>query len=140
MTNKARNYTSEILDELLSEITPREQEKTDKRMMLAVKIEKAMRAKRWKKGDLAREMKKQPSIITRWLSGTHNFEVDTLFDLEYHLGIKLVIVEEKQREQVLNFHINLTQKINAKESVDIINEPKPNYPYASWEIHNSGTY
>jgi ribosome-binding protein aMBF1 (putative translation factor) len=65
MSKKARNYTSDILDGLLSEITPEEQRRTDKRMLLALKIEKAMKAKNWKKGDLAREMNKKPLVITQ---------------------------------------------------------------------------
>ncbi len=118
MSKKARAYSSPILESILSEIDPKEQIKCDKRMMLAVKIEEAMLKKGWKKGDLAREMNKQPSIITRWLSGTNNFESDTLFDLEDKLGIKLVNVEEKQIEQVLHFHINLKQTVNTEECID----------------------
>ncbi|HCY42419.1 MAG TPA: hypothetical protein DHV48_13860 [Prolixibacteraceae bacterium] len=139
MSKKAREYSSPILESILSEIDPKEQIKCDKRMMLAVKIEDAMLAKGWKKGDLAREMNKQPSVITRWLSGTNNFESDTLFELEDKLGIKLVNVEEKQREQVLHFHYNLTQKVNTVECLDIMNEPKHNYPYAAWEVNNQGS-
>lgn len=139
MSKKARNYESDILDELLSEITPEEQRKTDKRMSLAVRIDEAMKAKGWKKGDLAREMNKQPSVITRWLSGTNNFESDTLFELEEKLGINLVNVGEKQREQILQFHINLTQKVNTKECLDIIKEPRQNHPYAAWEVNKQGS-
>lgn len=139
MSKKARNYESDILAELLSEITPEEQRKTDKRMLLAARIDDAMKAKGWKKGDLAREMNKQPSVITRWLSGTNNFESDTLFELEEKLGINLVNVGEKQREQILHFHINLTQKVNTEECLDIIKEPRQNHPYAAWEVNNQGS-
>jgi ribosome-binding protein aMBF1 (putative translation factor) len=138
MIKKAREYSSPILESILSEIDPKEQIKCDKRMMLAIKIEEAMLAKGWKKGDLAREMNKQPSIITRWLSGTNNFESDTLFELEEKLGINLINVQEKQREQILHFHLNLTQKIKTDNSINIINEPGPNYPKAVWTFNNQG--
>lgn len=94
MTKYARNYTSDILDELLSEITPEEQRKTDKKMLLADKIYRAIKTKGWKKGDLAKAMGKQPSVISKWLSGTHNFESDTLLDLEEILNINLFSLEE----------------------------------------------
>jgi len=139
MSKKARNYTSSILDELLSEITPEEQRITDKRMLLAARIDDAMKAKGWRKGDLAREMNKQPSIITRWLSGTNNFESDTIFELEDKLGIKLINVEENRREQILYFHLNITQKVNTEECLDIVKEPKQNHTYAAWEVNNSGS-
>jgi transcriptional regulator with XRE-family HTH domain len=117
---KARNYTSNLLDELLSEITPEEQRKTDKRMVLAMKIDEAMKAKGWKKIDLAREMNKKPSVITRWLSGTHNFESDTLFDLEDKLGINLVNIGEKAKDQIIHYHISYIQKISTEENYDRI--------------------
>jgi len=138
MSKKARNYTSDILDELLSEITSEEQRRTDKRMLLAARIDDAMKAKGWRKGDLAREMNKQPSIITRWLSGTNNFETDTIFELEDKLGIKLINTEEKPREQILYFHLNVSQMINTEEYVDRFNEPKSINSYASWFGNNYG--
>jgi ribosome-binding protein aMBF1 (putative translation factor) len=138
MIKKAREYSSPILESILSEIDPKEQIKCDKRMMLAIKIEEAMLAKGWKKGDLAREMNKQPSIITRWLSGTNNFESDTLFELEEKLGINLINVQEKQREQIMHFHLNLTQKIKTDDYINIINEPGPNYSNAVWAFNNQG--
>jgi transcriptional regulator with XRE-family HTH domain len=138
MSKKAREYSSPILESILSEIDPKDQIKCDKRMMLAVKIEEAMLAKGWKKGDLAREMNKQPSIITRWVSGTNNFESDTLFDLEDKLGVKLVNVEEKHREQVQHFHFNLTQTINTAECFDKVSETMPSYLNLAWASLNQG--
>ena len=136
MSKKAREYSSQILERIISEIDPKEQIKCDKRMMLAIKIEEAMIAKGWKKGDFAREMEKHPSVITRWLSGTNNFESDTLFELEEKLGINLINILEKQKEQILHFHLNLTQKIKTDDRINIVNEPVPNYPNAVWAINN----
>ncbi len=130
MNTKARNHKSDILDELLSEITPEEQRITEKRMLLAARIEDAMKVKGWKKGDLAREMNKQPSIITRWLSGTHNFESDTLFELEEKLGINLITVQERHKEQILHFHLNISQAIKTDDCLNMANETKPNYSIA----------
>lgn len=116
MSNKARNYTSDILDGLLSEITPEEQRRTDKRMLLALKIEKAMKAKEWKKGDLASEMNKKPSVITKWLSGTHNFESNTLFELEEKLGITLVALEEKRQAPTVFYQFTVQSTVKSDQT------------------------
>lgn len=88
---KTRNKSA--LSKLLDEITPEEQEKTDIKMMLAAKIADAMQAKGWNKTLLLKAMgKTNPSEITRWLSGTHNFTTDTLIDLQRVLGINLLNV------------------------------------------------
>ena len=133
MSNKARNYTSDILDELLSEITPEEQRRTDKRMLLALKIEKAMKAKGWKKGDLAREMNKKPSVITKWLSGTHNFESNTLFELEEKLGITLVALEEKKQVPALFYQFTVQSTI----MTDSLDDGKYNIPSPCIYVNSS---
>ena len=80
--SKAKLYTSNLIDELFQETSPEELEKTEKRMLLAAQIEDAMKGKGWKAKDLAKAIGKSPSEISKWLSGTHNFTSDTLFDLE----------------------------------------------------------
>ena len=133
MSNKARNYTSDILDELLSEITFEEQRRTDKRMLLALKIEKAMKAKNWKKGDLAREMNKKPSVITKWLSGTHNFELNTLFELEEKLGITLVALEEKKQVPTGYYQVTVQSIVNSNQT----DEGKYNIPSPCIYVNSS---
>lgn len=88
-------YNDEALNRLFSEITPEEQAKTDAKMLLAVKIADAMKAKNWNKKQLMTKMgKTNQSEITRWLSGTQNFTVETLVDLERVLDIKLLQLNE----------------------------------------------
>jgi len=94
MKNKAEKYGSDLLSRILSEISPAEQGKTDKRMLLAARIDDARKARNLSKKQLAQAMGKQPSEITKWLSGTHNFTIDTLFDLERVLKTTLIQVKE----------------------------------------------
>jgi transcriptional regulator with XRE-family HTH domain len=79
-----------LLNELLDNITPEEQEKTDKKMILATKIANAIKAKGLKKSEFAKILGKQPSEISKWLSGTHNFTIETLMDIERVLSIQLL--------------------------------------------------
>lgn len=79
-----------LLDELLEGITPEEQEKKDKKMILSTKIANAIKAKGLKKSEFAEILGKQPSEISKWLSGTHNFTIDTLMDIERVLSIQLL--------------------------------------------------
>ena len=79
-----------LLYELLESITPEEQTKTDKKMILATKIANAIKAKGLKKSEFAKILGKQPSEISKWLSGTHNFTIDTLMDIERVLSVQLL--------------------------------------------------
>lgn len=77
---------------------------TQKGQLLATKIEMAMKEKRYNRQQLAAAMGVQPSIITRWLSGNHNFTVETLFEIEDQLGVQLIAVERPVYKK-MNFHM-----------------------------------
>lgn len=86
-----KTIPNSILADFLDNISDLDQKKTDTRMLIAAKIDDAIKAKGWKKKDLLEAMgKKTPSIVTKWLSGTHNFTIDTLVELEDILDIQLL--------------------------------------------------
>lgn len=94
---KAQTYNSELIDDLLNEITPREQKRTENRMRLAAKIADGLKAKGWSKQRFAEELGyKSSSIVTKWLSGTNNFTSDVLSDIQDVLEIKLLALEDKR--------------------------------------------
>lgn len=109
--SKAEAYNSAILDEILGSITPEEEAKISKRMLLAARIDEGIKAKGWKKKDLALALNKQRSEITKWLSGTHNFNSDTLFDIERVLNIGLVTLNDAPKEQVIKYHGVVSQRV-----------------------------
>lgn len=104
MKKSAEKYQSEVLDGLLTKITPEEQKMTDKRMQLAERIFNAMKAKNISKLELARKMGKQASVITKWLSGTHNFTADTLFEIGDLLGIQLINTSNEAKNPVVTHY------------------------------------
>ena len=110
MMNKAKLHTIDILDEILAEITPEESDRTTKRMELAARISDGIKANGWKKKDFAEAMHKQPSEITKWLSGTHNFTSDTLFDIERVLNMGLVSLKDVPKTQVIKYQVVVSQK------------------------------
>lgn len=93
--NNRRSYNSRVIDDLLREITPEELSRTEKRMFLALRIDEAIKIKGWRKLDFAKAIGKKPSEISKWLSGTHNFTADILFDIERILDIHLFKLECK---------------------------------------------
>jgi transcriptional regulator with XRE-family HTH domain len=86
---KARKYNNSKLQELLDEVSPLEMEQTKTKMKLAARIEDYMRAKGWNKSQFAEKVGKNPSEITKWLSGTQNFTVDVLTEIASTFDIEL---------------------------------------------------
>jgi ribosome-binding protein aMBF1 (putative translation factor) len=119
---KAENYTSPAIYELMDETDEKEYKRTEKRMMMAARIDEAKRAKGWKNKDLAKALGKKPSEISKYLSGTHNFTIDTLSDLEEVLGIQLLNLKEKPKTQIL-YNKNITVSSDIEVPSTSVNEP-----------------
>jgi len=83
MMNKktARKYTSPVINQLLGELTPVEKLQTNTKMTLAARLDDLITARGWGKSEFAEKVNKNPSEITKWLSGTHNFTIDTLAEI-----------------------------------------------------------
>lgn len=110
-TTNMETFSSILLEGLLDKIEHVEQAKVDARMLMAAKIADAMKAKGWKNKDLLRAIGKEtPSIVTKWLSGTHNFTLDTLVEIERALDIQLINLNEQKEEVVIKYHIVVQQE------------------------------
>jgi len=103
---KAKGYVSKTIEAVLNQISPQEQKRTEQRMLLAARIADAIDGKGWSQKEFAARLDKHPSEITKWLSGTHNFTSDTLFDIQEVLGIKLIeLAQALSKGQVVEIKI-----------------------------------
>lgn len=128
------------LDSLLEEITPEEQMRTDAKMQLAAKIADAMIEKGWNNNMLMKAMgKKNPSEITRWLSGTHNFTVDTLIDLGHVLDTDFLNVGETEFTDK-HFEINIYAYSSNYAEKSMVNEPSTEWTISenTYLLNNHG--
>lgn len=95
---KVKTYDSPLIESLLAEISPAQMESTRVRMIIATRIADAIAKKGLSKQEFAQLMQQNPSAVTRWLSGTHNFTLDTLTAIQSVLGIELINIEEPENE------------------------------------------
>ena len=77
-----------LLDNLLAEITPKQQARIDRKMRIACIIDDAMKAKGLGKKQFADKVGRKPSEITKWLSGTHNFTIEIIADIKRILNVR----------------------------------------------------
>lgn len=125
--NKARKYKSPLIDELLEETTPLEMEQTKTKMQIAAKIEDFLRLKGWSKSEFAQKVGKNPSEITKWLSGVQNFTIDVLMEIAIAFEVNISELFKHNKEHVL-----FTKKIAVKSIKNnaLINLSTP-YVYTS---------
>jgi ribosome-binding protein aMBF1 (putative translation factor) len=89
METQPKKYRSKVLASFVANRNPVEFDKTKRNMLLAVRIDEALKRNGWSKKQLAEAMHKNPSEVTKWLSGTHNFTLETLYLIESYLGVTL---------------------------------------------------
>jgi ribosome-binding protein aMBF1 (putative translation factor) len=118
--NKPRQYDSPTLKRIAERIPKELSEQNDRRMGLAVKIAEALRSRGLTNQEFAFMMGKKPSEVTRWLSGTHNFTTETLWQMERVLRIQLLTSSpaeehiEKEQQELKEFIANEVQKALTK--------------------------
>lgn len=78
-----------LIRSLLDKINPADYKRTATRMRVAATIADQMEAHGLSKSALAKKMDVPPSVITKWLSGTHNFTIDTLSDISTILNLPI---------------------------------------------------
>lgn len=98
-----------LLDNLLSQIMPEQQARADRKMRIACIIDDAMKAKGYGKKQFADKIGRKPSEITKWLSGTHNFTIETLANIERVLEIRILNLNYKRKSAI---HIRKSIPVN----------------------------
>jgi len=105
---KARKYNSSILQDLLSDISPLEMEKTKIKMKIAATIEDLIKARGWSKSQFAKKLSKEPSEVSKWLSGNQNFTIDILTEISYTLKVSVndLICDDASKLDDENVNLN----------------------------------
>jgi len=99
---KAEEYKSPLIEQILAQVTPQQRDKVWLKMHLAVRIADLLKAKKLRKKDLAEACGlKGSSMVTKWLSGGHNFTVDTLVDISHALGVSVAELVRTEEEKVV---------------------------------------
>lgn len=81
----------------LEQINPAVKKEVGLSFDIAKRISNLMIAKRWSQADLARATGKKAPLVSRWLSGTHNFTIQTIAEIETALGATIISVRNAKR-------------------------------------------
>lgn len=131
---KARKYTSQVINQLLDEITSIEKLQANTKMTLAARLDDLITAKGWSKSEFAARVNKNPSEITKWLSGTQNFTIDTLAEIGVALNMPVSELFTPKRVQVINsFHVVIPVK-EVQQSIKYVT------PFSESDSGFSGTH
>lgn len=94
----ARKMKSAIIARILAETPPLQRIQNSTRIALACQIDDLIKAKGFSYSQFAKIMDKTPSVISKWTSGMHNFTIDTLEEIAYHLDVSLADLVASTKE------------------------------------------
>ena len=64
---------------------------------IADRIDQVLKQKGWSQADLAKATGKKAPVVTRWVSGCHNFTIRTIAEIETALGEDILHVKKKHQ-------------------------------------------
>lgn len=90
-------YIDPEFRESLEQVRPVVRKEVSYSFDIAKRINDILERKRWSQADLARATGKKTPLVCRWLSGTHNFTIRTIAEIEAALGEDLIAVKQNHR-------------------------------------------
>lgn len=90
MSNRKKDYTDPLFEQLLKAVPVRLRKETERSYGIAERIDAILKQKGLSKTDLARLTGKKNAEVSKWLSGTQNFTLRTIALIEKALGCELI--------------------------------------------------
>ena len=90
-------YIDPLFKELLDQVPKEKRRKSALSYGLARRIHEVLQRKNLSQADLARKTGKSEALVSRWLSGTHNFTIQTIAEIETALGEELLSIRQYRR-------------------------------------------
>ena len=90
-------YIDPLFQEILNQFPKEKRRESELSYGIAARIHELLIKKGWNQADLARATGKRGTVVSRWMSGTHNFTIQTLAEIESAMGENLLFVKHSRR-------------------------------------------
>ena len=90
-------YIDPLFVELLNSVPREKRREAELSYGVASRIHEVLLRKGWTQADLARATGKRATIVSRWMSGTHNFTIQTISEIETALGEDILSIKRYRR-------------------------------------------
>ncbi len=106
-----------IMEESRKLITPEIKQKVDFSIDIANRIFDILEMKKMKQKNLAKLMGKSEAEISKWLKGTHNFNIETILKIQTILDEDIIqVVKTPKFVEVINWTDRLTIVVSGKDT------------------------
>lgn len=110
MINKKNILKGNVLKNLFEEMKEIEKVQIETKLNLAQALESFLKNKGISKSEFAARMGKSPSEISKWLSGKHNFTIDTLLEIGHALKVDISELLKHKPEPLIKTKVTVHRK------------------------------
>lgn len=90
-------YSDPLFDELLADVPQEIKRHQTLLFSIGYRIDEILKRKGWTQADLAKAMGKKEPEISKWMSGGHNFTINTIAKIEAVLGEEILTVKRYRK-------------------------------------------
>lgn len=119
--SKAKKIEIALVGKLMKDTSLLQKRQVSDRIALAMKIEGLIKSKFGSYTDFAKHIKRSPTEVSRWVSGTHNLTQSTLSEIAMGLDVELIELftkREMAQPIVLNYKMNVKDIKPSKWNVE----------------------
>jgi transcriptional regulator with XRE-family HTH domain len=125
---KKNLFKGNVLKNLFEEMKEIEKVQIETKFNLANALESLLKNKGISKSEFAAKMGKSPSEISKWMSGKHNFTIDTLMEIAHALKVDITELLRFRPEPLFKTQVTVHRKKSSNES-DSKNEDLDDFEY-----------
>ncbi len=107
---KKNIFKGNVLKNLFEEMKEIEKVQIETKFNLANTLESLLKNKGISKSEFAAKMGKSPSEISKWMSGKHNFTIDTLMEIAHALKVDLTELLKFKPEPLIKTKVTVHRK------------------------------
>lgn len=116
--NKKNILKGNVLKNLFEEMKEIEKVQIETKFNLANALENLLKNKGISKSEFAAKMGKSPSEISKWLSGKHNFTIDTLLEIGHALKVDISELLKHKPEPLIKTKVTVHRKTKPSTKKD----------------------
>ncbi|MCZ2442232.1 MAG: helix-turn-helix domain-containing protein [Flavobacteriales bacterium] len=120
-------FKDNLLKTLLDGLKEVEKVQVETKFNLAQNIENFLKNKGISKSEFAAILGKSPSEISKWLSGKHNFTIDTLMEIAHALKVDITELLKFKPEPLFKTEIKVQRKAKSGDSKEEDSSSFDNY-------------
>lgn len=113
---KKNLFKGNVLKNLFEEMKEIEKVQVETKFNLANALESLLKNKGISKSEFAAKMGKSPSEISKWMSGKHNFTIDTLMEIAHALKVDLTELLKFKPEPLIKTKVTVHRKTKSTGS------------------------